>query len=110
MMTMEEWDLVLVRPWAPSAAPAGSLVEDSLGVGYLTSALRQKGFKVAVLDSFTLGLNDDQVAACVAKLSPRITAISLHSFADFKHFVRISALVRRLLPGSVQVTGGEHAT
>lgn len=107
---MDSWDVALVRPWAPSAAPAGSLVEDSLGIGYLTSTLRAMNFRVAVVDAYTLGLTDQQTARCVSELAPRITAISLHSFADFKHFVAISRLIREMLPASIQIVGGEHAT
>src|SRR5207249_260271 len=51
-----------------------------------------------------------QVIACIAALQPRITAVSLHSFADYRHFSAISAGARIAVPGSYQVVGGEHAS
>ena len=61
-------DVLLVRPWAPSAVPEGALVDDSLGVGYLAAALRAAGLSVAILDAFTFRFGDADVVACVAEI------------------------------------------
>jgi radical SAM superfamily enzyme YgiQ (UPF0313 family) len=103
-------DVLLVRPWAPSAVPADALVEDSLGVGYLASGLRQASFTTAVLDAFTLGLSDSQIVDCIAALRPRMLGISLHSFADYRHAITIAEGVKSRFPATYCVLGGEHAT
>lgn len=107
---MNNIDIALVRPWSPSAVPPDALVEDSLGIGYLSSFLRSKDINVVVIDAFTMGFSDEEVIACIEELMPKVIAISLHSFADYKHFVKISAGTRESLPSSYQVVGGEHAT
>lgn len=103
-------DVVLVRPWARSAVPEGSLVEDALAVGYLASSLRAAGISVAVVDAFTLGLDDVALARCAAALEPALVGVSLHSFADYKHTVAVAEELARSCPGAYRLIGGEHAT
>lgn len=107
---MSNLDVLLVRPWAPSAVPPDALVEDSLGVGYLTASLRRAGYSVAVLDAFTFRFGDDDLVRCVLQISPKVLGISLHSFADYKHCVAISDQVAAARPEIYRVMGGEHAT
>lgn len=107
---MSHLDLLLVRPWAPSAVPPDALVEDSLGVGYLTASLRQAGYSVAVLDAFTFQFDDDDLVRCILQISPKVVGISLHSFADYKHCIAISDKVAAAKPEIYRVLGGEHAT
>ena len=108
---MDSVDIAIVRPWSPAAVPVDSLVEDSLGVGYITSSLRNEGINVVIVDAFSMGLSDDnEVINCLGILSPKIVAISLHSFSDYKHFVNISSGYRKIFPDTYQIVGGEHAT
>jgi anaerobic magnesium-protoporphyrin IX monomethyl ester cyclase len=103
-------DVLLVRPWAPSAVPPDALVEDSLGVGYLAASLRQAGLSVAVLDAFTFYFDDKETVRAILELSPRVLGISLHSFADYRHCVAIADAVSAERPDIYRVLGGEHAT
>jgi hypothetical protein len=103
-------DVVLVRPWARSAVPVNALVEDSLGVGYLLAVLRRAGYTAAAVDAFTWGFDDNQLVQCIVEMQPKIVGIALHSFADFKHVVRITEEFARLLPTAYRILGGEHAT
>jgi radical SAM superfamily enzyme YgiQ (UPF0313 family) len=107
---MSSLDVLLVKPWAPSAVPPDALVEDSLGVGYLAASLRQGGYSVAVLDAFTFQFDDEDIVRCILELSPKVLGISLHSFADYKHCVAISDKVAGAKPEIYRVLGGEHAT
>ncbi|MDP9284241.1 MAG: B12-binding domain-containing radical SAM protein [Actinomycetota bacterium] len=107
---MNDLDIVLVRPWAPSAAPPGSLVEDALGVGYLAAALRNAGYSVAVLDAFTFEFNDEQLVECIGRLAPRAIGVSLHSFADYRHTIAICSAIAERHPEIYRIVGGEHAT
>lgn len=103
-------DVLLIRPWNNTTAPAGGLVEDSLGVGYLAAYLRLAGIQTTILDAFTLGYNDDQLVNMALHFNPKIVGLSLHSFADYKHVVYISKMLRDKLPNCFQIAGGEHAT
>jgi hypothetical protein len=103
-------DVALLRPWAPSAVPEGSLVEDALGVGYLASSLRAAGRSVAVVDAYTFGLGDEELAQCAAALDPRVIGVSLHSFADYRHTINVATRLKALRPDAYCVVGGEHAT
>ena len=106
----ERLDVLLVRPWARSAVPEGSLVEDPLGVGYLASALREAGFTVAMIDAYTFGLDDAGMVQCILQLDPRVIGVSLHSFADYRHAVAIVDGVAYARPEIYRIIGGEHAT
>src|SRR6204780_2989371 len=103
-------DVLIVRPWAPSAVPPDALVEDSLGVGYVTASLREAGYAVVTLDAFTFQFKDEEIIECVIRLSPRVVGISLHSFADYKHCIAICEGIRKQAPQIYRVLGGEHAT
>ncbi|PWT96869.1 MAG: hypothetical protein C5B51_32585 [Terriglobia bacterium] len=107
---MSRPDCLLVRPWAPSAVPPDALVEDSLGVGFISASLRQAGYRVMVLDAFTFQLQDEDVVRCVLEISPAVLGISLHSFADYRHCVAIADGVAAQRPDIYRVLGGEHAT
>lgn len=103
-------DVALLRPWARSAVPEGSLVEDPLGVGYLASALRADGASVALVDAFTFKFDDAELARCASLLQPALVGVSLHSFADFKHTIAVMDELRACYPDAFRVIGGEHAT
>lgn len=101
--------VVLVRPRDLGSVPPGAPVQDPLGVGYLASALRARGYEVYLLDAHALGVDTATLAACALALDPDLVGLSLHSFADYKHCVEFSRILRA---GSraVCVWGGEHAT
>ena len=103
-------DVLLVSPWAQSAAPPDSLVEDGLGVGYLTAVLREAGFSVLVLDAFIFYFDQKDIVHCVIQIDPKILGISLHSFADYRQCISIFDDIARLKPDIYRVIGGEHAT
>lgn len=108
--TEEATTVVLVRPRDFGSVPSGAPVQDPLGVGYLTAALRKRGHSVAVVDAHALDLDDEGVAACAAALKPSVVGISLHSFADYPHCVAISRRLAELSPRPYCIWGGEHAT
>lgn len=103
-------DVALVRPRDLGSVPPGAPVQDPLGVGYLAAALRKDGFEVVVLDAHALDLDDDALAAGLARLDPRVVGLSLHSFADYSHCAAISKAYRALGGRGLLVWGGEHAT
>jgi anaerobic magnesium-protoporphyrin IX monomethyl ester cyclase len=102
--------VVLARPRDFGAVPPGAPIQDALGVGYLAAALRSRGHDVSVVDAHALDLDDDRVAHCIAALEPTIVGLSLHSFADYSHCVKISRALRELPNHPFCVWGGEHAT
>ncbi len=103
-------EVVLVRPRDLAAVPRGAPVQDPLGVGFLAASLRKQGFKVLVLDAHALDLDDASLVACLAALSPPVVGLSLHSFSDYAHCVRISEGLRSIPETPYCVWGGEHAT
>lgn len=103
-------DVLLVRPWAPSAVPEDALVDDSLGVGFVAASLRTAGWNVVLLDAFTFHFSDEAVVRCILELSPRIVGISLHSFADYRHTIAIADQMKAARPDIYCMIGGEHAT
>lgn len=103
-------DVILIRPWDHTTAPENGLVEDSLGVGYLAACLRKAGIKTMIIDAFTLRYSDEQIVDMAIHFQPKLVGLSLHSFADYKHVVAISKILKDRLPSCYQIAGGEHAT
>ena len=101
--------ITLVRPRDLGSVPTSAPVQDPLGVGYLASSLRSEGYEVYVLDAHSLGLDTATLAACSIALHPEIVGLSLHSFADYKHCVEFSRILKAN-SSAICVWGGEHAT
>ena len=86
--------VALVRPRDLGSVPPGAPVQDSLGVGYLASALRSQDYEVYILDAHSLGVDTATLAACTIALDPDVVGLSLHSFADYRHCVEFSQILR----------------
>lgn len=73
MLCVTNIDVVLVNP-PTEAEPANQFQEvgEPLGLCYLASELRRRGFAVFILDAFTLDLSAVQAATIVAKARPRL--------------------------------------
>ena len=103
-------DIVLVRPRDIGSVPLGSPVQDPLGVGYLASTLRQKGRNVLIIDAHSLEIDNQGILIYLQHLQPAVVALSLHSFADYKHCVELSEGLCKFSKKPYCIWGGEHAT
>lgn len=103
-------DVALVRPRDIGAVPVDAPVQDPLGVGYLAASLRGRGMRVVVVDAHALGLDNEGIIACLEQIAPAVVGLSLHSFADYQHCLRISRALAQWKDRPYCIWGGEHAT
>lgn len=71
--------ILLIQPW--NAAYKAPVPSESLGLGYLTAALRQSGFDAEILDGLIFKLAPDRLAAEIVDRKPTLIGICVHGQA-----------------------------
>lgn len=79
-----------------------------LGLAYISSALKAKGYEVLLADLRTLK-GWEEYAQLVEKVSPDFIGISIHS-VEFSIAVESAKVAKSVLPGVKIVAGGIHPT
>ena len=80
-----------------------------LGVLYLSSYLKSKGFETQVIDAEALGLSDQNVIESLIEFSPDAIAISMTTVA-FHNSVRLAEKIHQKFPDTPIIVGGAHVT
>ncbi|MBI5427932.1 MAG: cobalamin B12-binding domain-containing protein [Nitrospinae bacterium] len=80
-----------------------------LGIMYIASYLREKGFGVAFMDGCALEIGPDEIADVIGERQPRCIGISATTFG-FPKAVEIAKKIKSRFPGKMIVLGGAHAT
>jgi radical SAM superfamily enzyme YgiQ (UPF0313 family) len=81
-----------------------------IGLGYIATALRNKGFNdIVILDCLKENLGLKGLQKNLVLLEPAVVGFQLYSY-DFPFVVKGIAMVKELLPGSIVIIGGPHAS
>lgn len=80
-----------------------------LGLLYLSSYLKSKGFDTQVIDAEALGLPDEDVIEQLAVFSPDAIAISMTTVA-FTNAVKLADSIHEAFPELPVIAGGPHVT
>jgi len=81
-----------------------------IGLGYLATALRAKGFhEITILDSLKEKLSHDGLHERIVKLKPDIVGFQVFSY-DFESVRKSIALLKKSLPATVTLIGGPHVS
>ncbi|MBN2381513.1 B12-binding domain-containing radical SAM protein [bacterium] len=81
-----------------------------IGLGYLVSALRRKGFKnITILDCLKERLTTQALIKRLVELRPAVIGFQVFSY-DFPVLQHCVTAMKRLLPSSVIILGGPHVS
>lgn len=81
-----------------------------IGLGYIATALRDKGFKdIVILDCLKEKLGLKGLQKRLVQLGPAVVGFQLYSY-DFPFVVKGIRMVKELLPGCMVIIGGPHVS
>jgi anaerobic magnesium-protoporphyrin IX monomethyl ester cyclase len=81
-----------------------------IGLGYLATALRNKGFNdIVILDCLKEKLGLKGLQKRLVQLEPAVVGFQLFSY-DFPFVVKSIAMVKELFPGLIVIIGGPHVS
>lgn len=108
-------DILFIFPPTTVAERYGkNMVGDSggdlppLGISYIASYLRERGFGVGILDCPALGATIDEIVEIVRLKDPKCVGISATTFA-LPTSIKLSERMRAEFPDKVILLGGAHA-
>jgi len=78
-----------------------------LGLGYLASSLRSKGYGVAIIDQLNSGLSLQSLLSRIVSSDPDIIGIKVYT-RDVQQVKRITGKIKEMLPQKIIVLGGPH--
>ncbi len=97
--------IVLVVPFSRT-----HYVVPPIGLGYLATALRNKGFNdIVILDCLKEKLDLKGLQKRLVQLEPAVVGFQLYSY-DFPFVKKSIEMVKESLPGSMAVIGGPHVS
>ena len=85
------------------------LTMPTLGIGYLSSFLKNKGHDVSIIDANLKGLAKNKLMTLLADINPQIVGVSFTTMGRFEAFELIK-LVKKTLPKAITIAGGPHAS
>lgn len=81
-----------------------------IGLGYIATALRNKGFNdIVILDCLKEKLGLKGLQKSLVQLAPAVVGFQLYSY-DFPFVVKSIEIVKELLPESIVIIGGPHVS
>lgn len=80
-----------------------------LGIAYIGSYLREKGFGVGLLDGCALALSPRQILEIIRDRDPKVIGISSTTFA-LPRAVELAFQIQMMFPEKLLLLGGAHAT
>ena len=98
--------ILLLNPISASKMP---IVIPNLGLGYLASALRNRGHSVSILDCNKEQLTMKDISVCLREKSYRLIGIQVYS-CDISTAKRTVEIIKQITPETTIVVGGPHPT
>ncbi len=117
--------VMLIQPGMKIATSGQRIVYPPLGIMYLAAVLEREGIEVRILDCQTEGLDRDapllegfvevgipmdEVAERVREFGPEMVGISCNFSVMVNSMNETARLVKKILPSSFVVVGGNHPT
>ena len=93
----------------PCYFAGSSFTLEHIGIGYLTSVLREHGYDVNVIDAATRDISEEEVAREVLDLHPAIVGFS-PTVATMESAIQISTFLKEADSMIHICLGGHHAT
>lgn len=84
-------------------------IEPPLGLCYLASETRKKGYKTSIIDAEALNLDKQMMAEMIIREQPDYLGISSTTLGIFKA-AGLAELVKQALPGVITILGASHVT
>ena len=123
-MTSSYSDIQLIRPpGVESFRFATTSITPGIGLAYISSSLKKKGFKVDILDAigeapknrigyykgYLIGLNLSEI---VEKINPKVLTIGISVIFthEWPAVVKIIFLIKEKFPNKTIIIGGEHVS
>lgn len=100
--------VLLLRPIESRVAKSGDVMPP-LGLAYVASVLEKNGIEVVVIDCPALSTSREELRSRITKENPDVLGITCMTTA-LPSAVRISNLVKKILPNCTIVFGGPHVT
>jgi len=85
------------------------ITQPALGLGYISSYLRSKGYDVSIVDANLRGLSGNKLQSLLIELQPQIVGVSFTTMGRFAAFELIR-LVKKTLPNTITIAGGPHVS
>lgn len=107
---MTKIDVMLINPYDENALKnALGFISPPMNLMYLASSLENESYSVKIIDDNLLEKGHKAVSQLVEKLNPEIVAVTA-STSTIKSALKYLELVKNILPSSLTVIGGPHAT
>ncbi len=107
---MTKIDVVLINPYDENALKnALGFITPPMNLMYLASSLENESYSVKIIDDNLLEKGHKAVSQLVEKLNPQIVAVTATT-STIKSALKYLEPVKNILPNSLTVIGGPHAT
>lgn len=108
-------DILIIQPPASFENSTPVLPENAVGIGMLTimAYIKQFGFKGEVVHiprALSEGYSLEDVFERIRKINPKLIAIGLNWLHFSEGALQLAAILRKMLPDTTIVIGGQHAT
>jgi len=103
-------DVVLINPYDENALKnALGFITPPLNLMYLASSLEKESYNVKIVDDDLIQRGYDKVSKMVEKINPQLVGVTATT-STIKSAMKYVDLVKDILPDSLTVLGGPHAT
>jgi len=103
-------DVMLINPYDENALKnALGFITPPLNLMYLASSLENESYSVKIVDDDLLQMGYEKVSELAEKLNPQLVAVTATT-STIKSTLKYVELVKNILPNSLTVIGGPHAT
>ncbi len=82
--------------------------QESLGIGYLASSIRKKGFTAGIIDGELQDLTPEEISEMIISIRPAVAGFSIMSAAAIDGAVEIAEMIRRSGNNEIHLTAGGH--
>lgn len=108
-------DIVLIQPPASLDNPRPVLPENSVGIGMLTiiAYIKKFGYQGEVIHiprALSVGYTLDNILQRIKDENPKVIGIGLNWLHFSEGALQIASILRKMLPKTTIVVGGQHAT
>jgi len=103
-------DVMLINPYDENALKnALGFITPPLNLMYLASSLENESYSVKIVDDDLLQMGYEKVSELAEKLNPQLVAVTATT-STIKSTLKYVELVKNILPNSLTVIDGPHAT
>ncbi len=103
-------DVMLINPYDENALKnALGFITPPVNLMYLASSLEKNSFNVKIFDDDLLQRGYENVSKMVEKINPKLVGVTANT-STIRSAMRYVDIIKKLLPDTLTVIGGPHAT